>query len=314
VSSHGRPVKAEEALIFPFVSDRRSASPHPRGKSAMRIAIYRWCLDHHVGRIRGGHRLLRVLHRLTPALSSYPIRLDDGLAPVYIDLTRATWQEVQLFTAPTVHEAPLQALFRALITPKDRVVDIGANLGRHMVLLDHLAAHVDAVEPNSALLPNLRRTVAGLQHTTLHECALGDHTGSVSMIVPADHSTAHVGGAGSTPLRRLDDLVHGPIDLMKVDVEGFEAPVFRGAARLLNHAAAPVIVFEELHRNSEARDVLASYQAARYRFWVIPREGPIQPYDDDRPKWCDVLAVPAARHATVALRLGLQSEPVAVPQ
>lgn len=276
----------------------------------MRIALYHWCLKHRVGRIRGGRRLLRLLHWLTPALRSYPISLNDGLAPVYIDLTRATWQEVNLFTAPAVHEPQLQALFRALITPADRVVDIGANLGRHMVLLDHLSAHVDAVEPNSALLPNLRRTVSGLQHTTLHECALGDHTGSVDMIVPADHSTAHVGGPGSTPLRRLDDLVHGPVALMKVDVEGFEAAVFRGAARLLNHAAAPVIVFEELHRNSEARDVLASYQAAGYRFWVMPREGLIRPYDEDRPTWCDVIAIPAARHETVALRLGLQSEPV----
>ena len=152
VSSHGRPVKAEAALIFPFVSDRGSASfLHPRGKLAMRIAIYRWCLNHHVGRIRGGRRLLRVLHWLTPALSSYPIRLDDGLAPIYIDLTRATWQEVKLFTAPSVHEAPLQALFRALINPTDRVVNIGANLGRHMVLLDHLAAHVDAVEPELSI-------------------------------------------------------------------------------------------------------------------------------------------------------------------
>jgi len=255
--------------------------------------------------------LLRALQWLTPALSSYPIRLDDGLAPVYIDLTRATWQEVELFTAPAAHEPQLQALFRALIKPTDRVVDIGANLGRHMVLLDHLSAHVDAVEPNPALLPNLRRTVAGLKHTTLHECALGDHTGSIGLIVPADHSTAHVGGAGSTPLRRLDDLVDGPVDLMKVDVEGFEAPVFRGAARLLNRATAPVIVFEELHLNQEARDVLASYQAAAYRFWVIPREGPIQPYSDQRPQWCDVLAIPAARHETVAVRLGFQPDPVA---
>jgi len=280
----------------------------------MRIALYRWCLRHHVGRVRGGRRLLRALQWVTPALSAYPVRLADGLAPVYIDLTRPTWQEVELFTAPTVHEPQLQALFRALIKPTDRVVDVGANLGRHVVLLDHLSAHVDAVEPNPALLPNLRRTVAGLKHTTLHECALGDHTGSISRVVPEDHSTAHVGGAGSTPLRRLDDLVHGPIALMKVDVEGFEAPVFRGAARLLNQAAAPVIVFEELHRNHEARDVLASYQEAGYRFWVIPREGPIQPYSDDRPKWCDVLAVPAGRHETVAKRLALQSEPAAEPR
>lgn len=279
----------------------------------MRIAIYHWCLKRHVDRIRGGGRLLRLLQWLTPALRSYPVRLNDGLAPVYIDLTRATWQEVKLFTAPTAHEPQLQALFRALITRTDHVVDIGANLGRHMVLLDSLSEHVDAIEPNSALLPNLRRTVSGLRHTTLHECALGDCTGSINMIVPADHSTAHVGGAGSTPLRRLDDLVQGPVDFMKVDVEGFEAPVFRGASRLLNHAKAPVIVFEELHRNSEAREVLASYQSAGYRFWVIPREGPIKPYDEDRPKWCDVLAIPAGRHQTVAARLGLQSEPVAHP-
>lgn len=66
-----------------------------------------------------------------------------------------------------------------------------------------------------------------------------------------------------------------------------------------------MIIFEEIRRNTVARDVLASFMEAAYQFWVIPRDGAIERYTDQRPEWCDVLAVPARRLAFVQGRLGL---------
>ena len=270
----------------------------------MLVPLYRACVKHQVQTRRGGDRFMGAVRALAPQVRSYPVSV-DGLAPVYINLAAPSWQEHELFLTPSAHEPQLQQIFRALIQATDSVVDIGANLGRHTVLLDSLAGYVYAFEPNAHLLPNLRRTIGGLRHTFLHACALGEEPGYVSLDIPADHSMAKMGtGTGDCPMNRLDNLVPSAA-LMKVDVEGFEASVFRGGSRLLNQPTAPVIIFEEIRRSSAARDVLASFAEAAYLFWVIPREGAIEPYTDQRPEWCDVLAVPARRLAFVRKRLGL---------
>ena len=46
-------------------------------------------------------------------------------------------------------------------------------------------------------------------------------------------------GAGEVPVRSLDSLsISGPIGLLKVDVEGAEVDVLRGAAALIRRMAA----------------------------------------------------------------------------
>ena len=228
----------------------------------MLVSLYRACVKYSVQTYRGGDRFMRTIRRFAPELRSYPVSV-DGLAPVYINLAEPSWQEHELFLDPTPHEPQLQSIFRSLILPTDEVADVGANLGRHTVLLDTLAACVHAFEPNPNLLPNLRRTVEGLRHTYLHECALGEQRGTVQLDVPADHSMSKVRiGEGDCPIERLDDVLQSRVSLIKVDVEGFEASVFRGGLRLLNHRDAPIMVFEEIKRDRAARDVLASFTEA----------------------------------------------------
>jgi FkbM family methyltransferase len=65
------------------------------------------------------------------------------------------------------------------------------------------------------------------------------------------------------------------IDVLKVDVEGFEAAVFRGANRLLTGIAPPVVVFEfcdwaekrAFGRTGLAQECLRDHG---YRFWRLP--------------------------------------------
>ena len=50
--------------------------------------------------------------------------------------------------------------------------------------------------------------------------------------------------AGKTLDQILEEATIGRVDVLKVDVEGFEVSVFQGARRLLRRNDAPLIVFE----------------------------------------------------------------------
>ena len=265
----------------------------------MLVRLYRTCLKYEIHQHRGGTRVLRILQRLIPpaAVASIPVQVPNS-PPVYVNLAQPSGHDVALLARPTEYEPHVQAIFRALVEPTDVAVDIGANLGRHTIVLDALAGRVHAVEPNPALIPNLRRTAAGLRHTQVHGCALGEHTGSVSLVFPValDHSQGHVSDEpGDIPLKRLDDLIDTAIDFVKVDAEGAEAAIFRGGRQHFDTPNAPFVVFEELHFEQSASTTLMTFQQAGYQCWVIQRDGRLTRYEDGRTEWIDVLAIPARR-------------------
>jgi len=72
--------------------------------------------------------------------------------------------------------------------------------------------------------------------------APADHFGMGALAPQFDAQPTLV--PGSTLDRMLAEAGIGKVDVLKVDVEGFEAAVFRGAQKLLSRPDAPVIVFE----------------------------------------------------------------------
>jgi len=151
----------------------------------------------------------------------------------------------------------IDALFSRLLTPTARCVDIGAHKGE---FLDRILAHAPAaehvaVEPLPALAAALRERYPGVR---VESCALGDAEGGEvtffhQVDAPAWSSLAaeHAPPAGSAteaiqvPIRRLDALVDEAA-FVKIDVEGAELGVLRGAAGLIERSA-PVILFEHAH-------------------------------------------------------------------
>lgn len=191
--------------------------------------------------------------RALTALSPWA-ELDGVYEGVHLDMRAMNWQVAELVSGVArEHEPAVKAVILERVQPHHVALDIGANLGLHTVALSRAARMVHAFEPNPLLLPALRRTLSRLPNVTLHECALGDHNGEVALIAGEDHSTARVASGGDIPIRRLDDVLDGAVHFIKIDVEGHEVDVFRGAQRTLREHH-PLIVFEEIPgANPEAR-------------------------------------------------------------
>lgn len=152
---------------------------------------------------------------------------------------------------------PLEtALFAKVLRPGDRVADVGANIGWFSLLAARLvgpAGQVHSFEANRETFDLLLANLALNASTSVaaHCLAVGEAAG-LARIAPREAGNAGAdgveladGGADAVPLVRLDEvLAEGPLRLIKLDIEGWEAKALRGAEGLLRRAEAPDLVFE----------------------------------------------------------------------
>lgn len=150
-------------------------------------------------------------------------------------------------------------LFRRLVSPGDRCVDVGANIGVHTVRLAKLAGaagQVIAIEPDPGVAERTRRNIMlnQLANARVVNAAASDQAGQMRLYRPdpADTNRARAsllqhpyltGDATTVPVVTLDEVCDGPVALIKIDVEGHEAAVLRGAAAVVTRDA-PSVVFE----------------------------------------------------------------------
>jgi FkbM family methyltransferase len=128
-------------------------------------------------------------------------------------------------------------------------IDVGANIGNHSIFFQSfLTEYVIAVEPNPKVLTALKRNLAAnIEKYTIYENGLGESLGRGSVILP-DHSTNNVGmaklnlGSGDISVTTLDSMmedwyaqynVKGRTILIKIDVEGMELSVLKGAKKTI---------------------------------------------------------------------------------
>ena len=132
------------------------------------------------------------------------------------------------------------------VTGQRRAIDVGAHVGLWSMQMVELFDSVIAFEPLDAHCDCFKRNV-DMRVATLLPCALGDRNDSVALQSVGDSSgDSWISGPGDLPMRRFDDLGFDamPIDFMKVDCEGYELFVLRGAEQtLLRHK--PVVVVEQ---------------------------------------------------------------------
>jgi len=148
---------------------------------------------------------------------------------------------------------------RRLLRPGMCFVDVGANIGYFTLLAARRVGptgRVFAIEPSPYAADRLSRTISAnvISQVRIERCGLGRRQGEVVLCDAAvgNHTPTMLGGPGSpgrlVPVRTLDECVRewsiDRIDLMKIDVEGYEPEVFAGAARTLADGKIRAILCE----------------------------------------------------------------------
>jgi FkbM family methyltransferase len=161
-------------------------------------------------------------------------------------------------------------------------VDAGANIGA--VGLPFAKARptwtVHAVEAHRGLAGLLaaNATVNGLHNVAIHHMALGAERAIVDFPTPPLNEARNFGGIAmgqsgyNEPVRMdtLDALVPEGADIVKVDVEGYEPEVLKGAARLLATRKA-IWILETVTQHPEAskETVRVMIEAGYEVYWLF---------------------------------------------
>jgi FkbM family methyltransferase len=210
-----------------------------------------------------------------------------GSARLFIDLSDHV---IGLSIVRDQYERAETAFVRRMLRPGDVAVDAGAHIGFftiQMAVAVGRGGHVYAFEPlpvNAALLERSLAENRFEDRVTFRRAAVGAASGQATLTYAEE--TLNSGGAYLLPdhgrpltgnvsrpvaLVALDDLpLRRPVRLIKMDVEGAEPQVLRGAARLL-HEDRPTILSElhpaQLERASgmSAAEFLADLRSYGYR-------------------------------------------------
>lgn len=144
------------------------------------------------------------------------------------------------------YELAKRRRFEQLVRPGQVVYDIGAHVGYYSLLAACLvgpAGRVLAFEPNPRNLAYLHRHIQinAIHNVTVVEAAISSYTGQADLAPGPDSSMGRlaVPGAESVPVRALtlDSVLlkdgYPPPQVIKIDVEGSELEVLRGAQQTL---------------------------------------------------------------------------------
>lgn len=159
-------------------------------------------------------------------------------------------------------EPNMVQLFKTLIRESDTILDIGANIGCTTILFGELCNKVYAFEPSPTTFAFLEKNISrsGLNNITLQNLGLGAVPGEYTLTyAPSNRSGGFVSNQAQASaehaiekivIRQLDEVVNSlslnKVDIIKIDVEGFEGQVLRGATRML-FSHKPTVVLELNH-------------------------------------------------------------------
>ncbi len=139
------------------------------------------------------------------------------------------------------------------VTPDSVVVEVGANIGSHTVWLGQHAETVYAFEPQRLIFQMLNGNLALNEVFNVHaiNAAVGDESGAVSIPLLDPSKVQNFGGLSAlqckddgetVPVITIDDLGLNRCDFIKIEAEGNEAEVLRGAKETLARCRPTLLV------------------------------------------------------------------------
>ena len=174
-------------------------------------------------------------------------------------------------------------LLLRFLRPNADVVDVGAFVGTHTIAfaaqaVDGCTVHACEAHPDYVQILEANLKANGFKSVKVHPVALSDHRGHVVLQAGPVSSQTNFGGARfgddvgqgetlSVPAVRLDRLTLGSCSLVKIDAEGMELRVLRGAEETLR-SHRPV-VYTECNAAAEGWPVVQHMSARGYLCWLF---------------------------------------------
>lgn len=217
-----------------------------------------------------------------------------------------------------MHEAGAQALLD-LAQPGMSVLDIGTNIGTTLLQLARRvgkSGQAQGFEPDPANFAKATRNLKlnpWADHAKVANVALGSESGQLKMfqvspknrgmnrILPASQAADREFPAVDVSVRVLDEFLEEAgitgVDLVKIDVEGFEMNVLRGATRLLREMRP--VLFIELDdqnlrdQNASASELVSLLQSHAYSVRRADDGSKVTPDGSFEKCHFDIIATPA---------------------
>ena len=165
-------------------------------------------------------------------------------------------------------------LFKSLIKPDMVVVDVGANFGAHTLLFSQLAGQVFAFEPQNYVFDALCQTIKlnNLTNVTAVKAAVGTG-GKVfkqDILTDVENNFGAYSFLNFTEGEEMDTYVLDiPCHFLKIDVEGMEVDVLKGAEKMIREYRP--IIYVENDREDNSDNLIRTLNNMGYRcYWDCP--------------------------------------------
>jgi FkbM family methyltransferase len=282
------------------------------GKFAEGASVVRFVWEHPAN---SGHRVRAVL-RATRYQAQARLLRRRGVARLgersrlWVDLHRTAASKVLYANPP---DLPEMLVWRRVLRPGGLFLDVGANVGTYTIWAAELGAEVIALEPAADTFRLLTENIAlnGYQVIAI-QAAAGDRCGTARFTQGLDAiNSLAPDGPVVTKLVTVDSLIGDRrVAGMKVDVEGFEFDVLRGASAALADRRIGLIQLEWNEMSARAvgtdrrpaAELLAGYG---YRLYRAERTGRLEPAEPGYGP--DVFACPELRSARHLIRRRVDS-------
>jgi FkbM family methyltransferase len=169
--------------------------------------------------------------------------LGNGIAVIEGDLI-SKWVEEN---GRLDHDLSAVPIITSHIKNDTNVIDIGAFIGDHTIAYaKKTKGKVYAFEPNKKAFECLLHNMMTLDNVTCYNVALGLHNGRVNM----NEDESNIGANfltynenGDVSIVKLDEYNFTDIGLIKIDAEGFEIDILKGAKQTID-TNRPILVIE----------------------------------------------------------------------
>lgn len=193
--------------------------------------------------------------------------------------------------------------------PSIVVFDVGANVGQTIDSFRRIIAHpkLHAFEPGQQAFEELQDTYSGIPDLYLNNCALGAEPGVMefienteptmsSFLEPSVACWGAIKQRVQVNVKTIDgycaDLGVDAIDILKLDTQGFDLKVIKGANRLLTrnkiHLIYMEIIFSEMYKGLPRLDEIYGFLADQGFVLVAFYDFH---YQNGRLGWADALFV-----------------------